>query len=98
MTLEFNAVNGKKYYLSERALKHIIDGEFSPQPIGNGQVKPILKGGLHTKNGFESFLNNHPTIVHLYNYNSSLHEDWFYIRERSEERRVGKECRTRWST
>lgn len=81
MTLEFNAVNGKKYYLSERALKHIIDGEFSPQPIGNGQVKPILKGGLHTKNGFESFLNNHPTIVHLYNYNSSLHEDWFYIRE-----------------
>lgn len=81
MTLEFDAVNGKKYYLSERALKHIIDGEFSTQPIGNGQVKSILKGGLHSKNGFESFLNNHPTIVHLYNYNSSIHEDWFYVRE-----------------
>jgi hypothetical protein len=24
MTLEFDAVNGKKYYLSKRALKHII--------------------------------------------------------------------------
>ena len=81
MTLEFDAVNGKKYYLSKRALKHIIDGEFATQPIGNGQIKSILTGGLHIKNGFESFLKNHPTIAHLYNYNSSLHEDWFYVRE-----------------
>jgi len=81
MNLEFDAVNGKKYYLSKRALEHIIHGEFTTQPIGNGQVKSILSGGLHIKNGFESFLNSHPTIVHLYNYNSSLHEDWFYVRE-----------------
>ena len=81
MNLEFDALNGKKYYLSKRALEHIINGEFTTQPIGNGQVKSILSGGLHIKNGFESFLNIHPTIVHLYNYNSSLHEDWFYVRE-----------------
>ena len=81
MNLEFDALNGKKYYLSQRALEHIIHGEFNTQPIGNGQVKSILSGGLHIKDGFESFLKNHPTIVHLYNYNSSLHEDWFYVRE-----------------
>lgn len=81
MNLEFDAVNGKKYYLSERALEHIIHGEFTTQPIGDGKVKSILKGGLHLKNGFESFLENHPTVVHLYNYNSSVHEDWFYVRE-----------------
>ena len=26
-------------------------------------------------------MNKHPTIAHLYNYNSTLHEDWFYVRE-----------------
>ncbi|WP_368559872.1 hypothetical protein [Acinetobacter indicus] len=81
MNLEFDAVDGKKYYLSQRALEHIIYGEFTTKPTGNGQVKSILSGGLHIKDGFQSFLNNHPTIVHLYNYNSSLHEDWFYVRE-----------------
>lgn len=81
MSFEFDAINGKKYYLSQRALGHIIDGEFATQPIGNGQIKSILSGGLHIKNGFESFLNKHPTIAHLYNYNSTVHEDWFYVRE-----------------
>lgn len=81
MTLEFDAINGKKYYLSQRAIEHIINGEFSIQPIGNGQKKSILAGGLHIKDGFELFLNKHPTIAHLYNYNSTLHEDWFYVRE-----------------
>ncbi len=81
MSFEFNAINGKKYFLSQRALEHIIDGEFATQPIGNGQIKSILSGGLHIKNGFESFLNKHPTIAHLYNYNSTVHEDWFYVRE-----------------
>src|ERR1041385_5013154 len=39
---------------------------------------------------------NHPNIVTIYDIGSEDHCDYLAM-ERSEERRVGKECRSRWS-
>lgn len=81
MTYTFNAINGKKYILSLKGLDHIINGEFVVQPLGAGITRQVLKGGLHTKKGFDKFLNSHSKVAHLYNYNSKIHDDWFYARE-----------------
>lgn len=75
--------NGE-YELSESAIKHIIAGDTKVRPVnvgGNRTTEIALSGGLHTWGGWESFLNGYNDVVHLLEYDSEIHDDWFFARE-----------------
>lgn len=69
-----------EYELSEQALKHILRGETKVRPIVKDGVRTteiILSGGLHTWEGAEELLKQHPEVVHLLEYDVGKHEEWF---------------------
>lgn len=73
-----------EYELNELALKHILAGETAVRPVnalGVRAVEVVLSGGLHTWSGWEELLKQHPAVVHLLDYDSDRHADWFYARE-----------------
>jgi hypothetical protein len=73
-----------QYELSEQALKHILWGDTAVRPIvknGARTTEIVLSGGLHTWEGWEDLLKQHPEVVHLLEYDVDQHEDWFYARE-----------------
>jgi hypothetical protein len=74
-----------KYFLSEESFIHIIDGEFSERLIEKnktrtGEKEIILKGGLHTYQGWVNFKKIRNDIVHLKFYNSNKDKLWYYAR------------------
>lgn len=72
------------YELSEEALKHILRGETAVRPViksGVRTTETALSGGLHTWLGWEDLQKQHPSVVHLLEFEVDRHEDWFYARE-----------------
>lgn len=74
------------YCLTKKALNHIIDGDFterltevSGKRTGNKEL--VLKGGLHTYQGWIKFKKFIPNIAHLRFYNSNKHKFWYFARE-----------------
>lgn len=76
---------GKEYFLTERSFQHIIDGEFAIRPstdnAGKKVLEQVLAGGLHTYAPWEAFLSLHPGVVHLREYDTDMHKDWYFARE-----------------
>lgn len=73
-----------EYELTESALKHIFSGDTATRPVRKQGVKTTevaLSGGLHTWDGWENLLSHHVNIVHLLEYDSDRHDDWFFARE-----------------
>lgn len=76
--------DGREFVLKESSLEHIIYGDIVTKPIDTpeGRVgKKVLAGGLHTVRGWEKLKAEYPNVTHLYNYNTVVHDDWFYARE-----------------
>lgn len=72
------------YELTELAFKHILAGETAVRPInalGVRSVEVVLSGGLHTWEGWEELLKQHNGVVHLLEYDTDRHADWFFARE-----------------
>lgn len=72
------------YELTELALQHILVGDTIVRPINVLNVRTTemaLSGGLHTWDGWEKLIKQHANIVHLLEYDSDQHDDWFYARE-----------------
>ena len=82
-----SALSGKVLLESQR--------EKEPDSIANNHLdRPEIRSSLKNGNGYairysQSFKKN-------FFYSAKRYDDWI-IRSRSEERRVGKECRSRWS-
>ncbi|MEX9745008.1 hypothetical protein AB7402_02380 [Providencia rettgeri] len=86
MVCTFTAEDGREFTLSDRALAHIINGDITDKPaIKQKNVKSVaskvIKGGLHTVQGLMEFLEYHPEIIHLINFDSKIHNAWYYARE-----------------
>lgn len=75
---------GRELVLNQSSLEHIIYGDIVTKPVDTpeGRVgKKVLSGGLHTVIGWEKLKAEYPNVAHLYNYNTVVHDDWFYARE-----------------
>src|SRR3712207_3467154 len=63
-------------------------------------VRNVAAGSLAKRIGYEEGTKLKAPIIELCYKNDELGDpmlNWYHFRERSEERRVGKECRSRWS-
>lgn len=84
MIKAFELSDGKKLKLSEYALTHIVEGNFSVRPIKDQDNMEVLSGGLHTYEGWVNFKNKYThELEHLHYYNSDIHRYWYYARELS---------------
>lgn len=76
--------NGE-YELTKSALNHILNGDkkIQTKTVSGVRTNDIaLSGGLHTWDGWEELLKQHTSVVvHLLEYDSDRHDDWFYARE-----------------
>lgn len=86
MTYAFTAEDGKKFTLSDGALTHIINGDITDKPVAKtNQLKSVaskvIKGGVHTVQGITDFLQHHPKITHLIDFDAKVHKAWYYARE-----------------
>ena len=82
------------YYLSNKALNHILKGEFSERPAA-GASEAILTGGLHTYDGWIEFMAKRPEMTHLRFFNSQRDSLWYFSRELSNgviTLKIPKEC------
>lgn len=73
-----------EYELGEEALQHILRGEFAIRPVtktGVRTTETVLSGGLHIWLGWEELLKQHPDVVHLLEFDTDRHDDWFFARE-----------------
>jgi hypothetical protein len=73
-----------EYELSESAIKHIITGDTKVRPVniaGLRTTEVALSGGLHTWEAWGNFLVGYKNVVHLLEYDSEAHDDWFFARE-----------------
>jgi hypothetical protein len=73
-----------EYELSESAIKHIITGDTKTRPVtvnGIRTTENALSGGLHTWEAWNSFSVGYKNVVHLLEYDSEIHDDWFFARE-----------------
>lgn len=73
-----------KYFLTESSLDHIIKGDLSQRTEKNGNeviIENILKGGLHTYDAWIDFKKDNNKLVHLREYDSRIHNYWYYARE-----------------
>jgi len=75
---------GHELVLHRDALNHILFGDLSDR-VDRSQkptkVEKVLKGGLHTKEGWNKLSAHHPDVVHLKYFDSNLHSFWFFARE-----------------
>lgn len=76
--------NAGQYRLSQAAFDHIIDGDTAVRPIKSASgtiVEKVLAGGMHTLDGWNSFVSQHPKIVHLMQFRFGVDEGWWFARE-----------------
>lgn len=76
----------REYSLCENALNHILNGDIGERLYDIGDKRnagrfAILKGGLHTVDGWKKFRNLHPELKHLYQFDTNKHKYWYYARE-----------------
>lgn len=72
------------FSLAPEALNHILDGDLADQVLrdaGGTTLKKILKGGLHTAQGWKSLKSHRPEVVHGACFRSDRHDDWYFARE-----------------
>lgn len=82
MIKEFTQKNGGKLQLTEAAINHIIQGNFSIRTIEDQDNLIVLKGGLHTYDAWIEFRKKHSDkLEHLHLFNSYEHQYWYYARE-----------------
>ncbi|HHQ4441808.1 TPA: hypothetical protein ACSP1W_001024 [Aeromonas veronii] len=82
MIKEFTQKDGKKLTLSESAIKHIIEGDFTIRPIQGHDNMTVLRGGLHTYDAWVKFKKNYINeLEHLHFFHSLQHKYWYYARE-----------------
>lgn len=86
MTLNFplKLGNAGQYELSQAAFDHIIAGDTANRPVktSNGTVvEKVLAGGLHTYDGWQRFVSQHPKTVHLMQFQVDVDEGWWFARE-----------------
>jgi hypothetical protein len=86
MTLNFplKLGNAAQYELSQAAFDHIIAGDTANRPVKtpNGTVvEKVLAGGLHTYDGWQRFVSQHPKTVHLMQFQVDVDEGWWFARE-----------------
>lgn len=73
-----------QYELSETAFNHIIAGDFAVRPIKTPTktvTEKVLAGGLHTYDGWKKFVSQHLKTVHLLQFQTGVHDDWWFARE-----------------
>jgi hypothetical protein len=73
-----------QYELSQAAFDHIIAGDTKDRPIKTPSgtvVEKVLAGGLHTYDGWRSFVGQHPKIVHLRQFRFDVDDGWWFARE-----------------
>ncbi|MGL1957834.1 MAG: hypothetical protein OCD00_11025 [Colwellia sp.] len=76
--------NNGEYELTESAIKHILTGDTkvrSTSVNGTRTTEVALSGGLHTWEAWENLLNDYSDVVHLLEYDSDIHDSWFFARE-----------------
>lgn len=80
----FTSELGHNLEIHLSAMNHILYGDLTDRVHRNTGVKlveKILKGGLHTVNGWKKFAQEHPSLVHISDFDSTLHSSWYYARE-----------------
>jgi len=79
---EFTQKDGKKLQLTEAAITHITQGNFSIRPLKGQDNMTVLSGGLHTYDAWIEFKKKHSDkLEHLHLFNSHEHQYWYYARE-----------------
>lgn len=82
MIKEFTQKDGKKLELTEYAISHITQGDFSIRTIQGHDNMTVLSGGLHTYDAWIEFKKKHAEeLEHLHFFNSEKHKYWYYARE-----------------
>jgi len=76
----------RDYILAPDALRHITSGDVSDRPVRDDQnktthIEKILKGGLHTADGWLWLKKQWPQLVHGGRYLSDTHGLWYFARE-----------------
>ena len=74
------------YIMTAKSINHITNGDISERLIRDATSKVvgkelIIKGGLHTAQGWIRFKNNRGDIVHGHMYMPDSHKLWYYARE-----------------
>lgn len=80
----FSTENGLDLELHKSALDHILIGDITdrPEKVDNKTVvTKILKGGMHTYEGWESFMAFHDELTHLVFFDTRKDRYWYYARE-----------------
>ncbi|MGR5412845.1 hypothetical protein ACPV5T_04665 [Vibrio astriarenae] len=72
--------------LSKSALEHVTQGDLGERlkmkdGKRTGEKEVILKGGMHTVDGFLNLKGSHDNIEHLMFYDSKVNDYWYYARE-----------------
>ncbi|MDR7298252.1 hypothetical protein J2X16_003615 [Pelomonas aquatica] len=73
-----------QYELGEAAFHHIVSGEMTDRPTktaAGAVVEKVLAGGLHTYDGWQAFVSQHPKIVHLLQFRFGVDDGWWFARE-----------------
>ncbi|MEZ8187606.1 hypothetical protein ACED29_17500 [Shewanella sp. 5S214] len=81
---EYIQSDGKKLRLSEEAITHVYEGNFVVRTQQGDDNMTVLRGGLHSCSGWNTFRNNYnKELSHLHFFNSNIHKYWYYARELS---------------
>ncbi|MCJ8351947.1 hypothetical protein [Moritella sp.] len=72
--------------ISDSAINHILNGDLTDRLVmkdgrRTGETEKLLKGGMHTVDGFLKLKSFHDKIEHLHFYHSDVHDYWYYARE-----------------
>ncbi|HIF9136536.1 TPA: hypothetical protein ACX6QO_001016 [Photobacterium damselae] len=83
---EFTVNEELRLTLSKSALEHVLKGDLGERleminGKRTGEKEKILKGGMHTVDGFLEFKSYHDSIEHLMFFNSNKDRYWYYARE-----------------
>lgn len=84
MTFPLKLGNAGQYELSQAAFDHIIAGDTTDRPVktlSGTMVEKVLAGGLHTYDGWQKFVSQHPKTVHLMQFRVGIDEGWWFARE-----------------
>lgn len=81
---KFTSELGHNLELHSSAVNHVLNGDLTDRfnrYNGSTHLEKIIKGGLHTYDGWVNFLSYHTDLAHVYHFNSKYHSSWYYARE-----------------